>query len=170
MMTTEQHKRGMRLLPTWQHNLQMHGWWKRRDGLNIGKSIIPERLISEHFLITGSTGAGKSVLIRGLLHQIKARGESAIVLDPESEYVQEFYEAGRGDVVLNPLDARCPFWSPWLEFTQSTIDSDVESLSDSLVRGKPGDAKDEYFLDSARQVIEVMLKKTTAIRELLTLA
>ena len=169
-MTSEQHKRGMRLLTTWQHNLQMHGWWRKPRGIHIGKSIIPERFLSEHFLITGSTGAGKSVLIRGLLHQIRDRGEGAIVLDPESEYVQEFYDEERGDVILNPLDARCPFWSPWLEFTADTIDSDVESLSDALVRGKPGDSSAEYFINGAKMVIEVLLKKTTSMAELLKLA
>lgn len=166
-MTNETHKRGMRLLTPSQHNRQLHGWWRRRDGIQIGKSIIPERLETEHFLITGSTGAGKSVLLRGLLRQIRERGQIAILLDPESEYIQEFLDEGRGDVVLNPLDARCPFWSPWLEFTESTIDSDVESLSESLVRGTPGSSKDDYFLQGAREVLEVMLKRTKTMDELM---
>ena len=28
------------------------------------------------------------------------------------EYLCQFYDPARGDVILNPLDSRCPFWSP----------------------------------------------------------
>ena len=51
----------------------------------------------EHFLITGATGAGKSMAIRSLLRQIQARGDLAIVVDPECQYVSEFYRPAPGD-------------------------------------------------------------------------
>jgi energy-coupling factor transporter ATP-binding protein EcfA2 len=80
--------------------------------------------LSKSFLVTGSPGSGKSTLIRHMLAQIQERGQRAIVLDPDAEFVQEFYSEGRGDVVLNPLDARCPFWSPWLEFRDDSFAMD----------------------------------------------
>jgi Type IV secretion-system coupling protein DNA-binding domain len=40
-----------------------------------------------------------------MLTQIQERRQSAIVIDPDCEFVQEFYNEQRGDVVLNPLDA-----------------------------------------------------------------
>ena len=58
------------------------------------------------------TGAGKSSLFRQILMQVEERGETAIVYDPALEYTPQFYEPGRGDVILNPLDARMPYWSP----------------------------------------------------------
>jgi ABC-type ATPase with predicted acetyltransferase domain len=56
--------------------------------------------------VTGKSGAGKSNLIRCVLRQIEARREVGVVLDPDCEYLSEFYRPERGDVVLNPLDER----------------------------------------------------------------
>jgi len=58
----------------------------------------------------GDTGSGKSSAIRQLLRQVQQRGESAIVYDPAMDFVGEFYDPKRGDLILNPLDARCPYW------------------------------------------------------------
>ena len=99
----------------------------------------------EHFLITGSPGAGKSTLIRHLLGQVAERGQSAIVIDPDCEFVQEFYHEARGDVVLNPLDARCPFWSPWLEFREGSLTMDAEAMAASLIRSQARTPTEEFF-------------------------
>jgi len=72
---------------------------------------IPKRLESSHILLMGDTGAGKSSAIRQILRQVKERGDSAIIYDPAMDFVGEFYSPDRGDLILNPLDARCPYWS-----------------------------------------------------------
>jgi hypothetical protein len=73
---------------------------------------IPQRAEGQHIELMGDTGAGKTRLIMQLLLQIKERGHSAIVYDPACEFVQRFYDKNRGDIILNPLDARCPYWGP----------------------------------------------------------
>ena len=73
---------------------------------------IPRDAENKHFLIVGDTGSGKSSVIRQMLYQVEARGDSAIVYDPACEFVKQFYNPHRGDIVLNPLDARMPYWSP----------------------------------------------------------
>lgn len=73
---------------------------------------IPRRLEAHHFMIMGDTGAGKSSRIRELLLDIEHRGEGAIVHDPSLEYTPQFYRPERGDIILNPLDQRMPYWSP----------------------------------------------------------
>ena len=73
---------------------------------------VPREREAMHFLIVGDSGTGKSAAIRQMLSQIADRGEAAIVYDPALEYVPQFYRESRGDVILNPLDARCPFWTP----------------------------------------------------------
>jgi hypothetical protein len=73
---------------------------------------LPREREAMHFLIVGDSGTGKSAAIRQVLSQIWERGETAIVYDPALEYVPQFYRESRGDVILNPLDARCPFWTP----------------------------------------------------------
>ena len=63
-------------------------------------------------MMMGDTGAGKSVLQRRVLTQIAERGETAIVYDPALEHTPQFFNPARGDLILNPLDVRCPYWSP----------------------------------------------------------
>jgi len=99
------------------------GWARRgkADGIRLrlagklglpGASFrIPKKLESSHILLMGDTGSGKSNAIRQILREVQKRGESAIVYDPAGEFVQEFYRPDRGDFILNPLDARCPFWN-----------------------------------------------------------
>jgi Type IV secretion-system coupling protein DNA-binding domain len=48
--------------------------------------------------------------VRQLLRQVQVRNETAIVYDPAMDFVGEFYSPVRGDLILNPLDARCPYW------------------------------------------------------------
>src|SRR5207245_9686494 len=73
---------------------------------------VPRQKEAMHFLVMGDSGTGKSAAIRQLLAQIWDRGEAAIVYDPAMEYLPQFYAPARGDVILNPVDARCPFWTP----------------------------------------------------------
>jgi hypothetical protein len=72
---------------------------------------IPKRLESSHIMLMGDTGSGKSSAIRQILRQVKERGESAIVYDPAMDFISEFYSPERGDLILNPLDERCPYWN-----------------------------------------------------------
>jgi hypothetical protein len=74
--------------------------------------ILPRAIEASHFLMIGDTGTGKSALIRQLLRQLEDRGDTAIVYDPALEYVPQFYTPERGDLILNPLDARSPYWTP----------------------------------------------------------
>jgi len=34
------------------------------------------------------------------------RGDRAVFADPSGDYLQRFYDPGRGDVILNPFDSR----------------------------------------------------------------
>jgi type IV secretory pathway TraG/TraD family ATPase VirD4 len=155
-----EHLRGLRLLAPRKHNRQLGGGRLarlhsgRRRGIRLGTSSIPEAKECEHFLITGSPGAGKSTLIRHILAQVQERRQSAIVIDPDCEFVQEFYNEARGDVVLNPLDARCPFWSPWLEFRADSFAIDAEAMAASLIRSQARTPTEEFFRESGRTLIE----------------
>src|SRR5712692_2523979 len=158
-----EHLRGLRLLTPHDHNRQLYGGYlpralHRGRGIRLGSSIIPEAREAEHFLVTGSPGAGKSTLMRHMLTQIADRGQSAILIDPDCEFVQEFYDEARGDVVLNPLDARCPFWSPWLEFREGSLTMDAEAMAASLICGQARTPTEEFFRESSRTLIEAIFQ------------
>src|SRR5579883_1136333 len=121
-----------------------------------GVAIAPE-LEPQHFLVTGKTGSGKSNFIRHTLRQIEARGGTAVVLDPDAEYVSEFYRPERGDAILNPLDERCPAWSPWAELRAESFRVDAEALAQSLVPDAPNSfaqsGADRFFRRSGRTTL-----------------
>jgi hypothetical protein len=178
------HIRGLRLLSPREHNRELNPYRRRLmaalnrpkgvSGIKLGASVIPPEKEFEHFLITGSPGSGKSTLIRQMLKQIQARGEAVIVLDVEAESTMEFYDESRGEVILNPLDARCPFWSPWLEFHEETFAMDRKAMVASPVRNLPRTATEEFFFRSGRTLLkclcEVIIdREPSAINDFLSL-
>jgi Type IV secretion-system coupling protein DNA-binding domain len=159
-----EHIRGLRLVSPRKFSRELHGSILSRitsgspGGIRIGNAMIPADKEPEHFLVTGSPGAGKTTLIRQMLYQVQKRGLRAIVIDPDAEFVQEFYDKARNDVVLNPLDQRMPFWSPWLEFRESNYAMDAAALAASIVRGNPNNETENYFQNNARALIRGMFQ------------
>lgn len=115
---------------------------------------IPAQKEAQHFLMMGDTGVGKTQLITQLLLQVAERGDSAVVYDPATEYVQRFFDAERGDIVLNPLDARCPYWGPAQEIETN---AEADAVAASLYQ-PTGETKDEFFHQTPAQIFAHLLK------------
>jgi hypothetical protein len=114
---------------------------------------IPRSLENSHILLAGDTGTGKSTLIAEILETVATRGETAVVYDPALDYVTKFYRPERGDVILNPVDARCPYWKPGDE-----VLSDVEALTLATALIPPRDHEgNPFFPESARAVFAFLL-------------
>ena len=111
-------------------------------------------------LILGDIGSGKSQLIHGLLSQIARRGgEVAVVYDPTCEFTKAHFNPKRGDAILNPLDARSPFWSPRFETSRGNK-TDLMTLADSFFPGR-GDrvsGAERFFNDAARDIFARMFE------------
>ncbi len=148
--------RGPLLLSPEEFNRQQKG-----DGIGfktneLGKMMrIPARKEAQHFQIMGDTGVGKTQLIMQILRQIRERGDSAIVYDPACEYVQRFFDKDRGDIVLNPLDERCPYWGPAHEMASN---AEADAIAASLYQPAT-DAKDEFFHQTPAQIFAHLLRK-----------
>ena len=121
---------------------------------------IPRADETEHIMLLGDPGTGKSQTIHHFLLQIAARqpAEAVVIYDPACEFVKRHYKQERGDVILNPLDKRSPYWSPAVEL-QSLPDKKL--LADSFLPGKP-DANQAstsgFFLKAARAIFGRMLE------------
>jgi hypothetical protein len=113
---------------------------------------VPHAVESSHFLVMGDTGTGKSALIRQLLLQVQARGETAIVYDPALEYTPQFFDPDRGDAILNPLDSRTPFWTPADELR---LDAEALTLAESLFPERPNE--NSFFSDAPRRIMAFLL-------------
>ena len=116
---------------------------------------IPERKEAQHIQLMGDTGVGKTQLIMQILRQIRDRGDSAIVYDPACEYIQRFYDEKRGDIVLNPLDERCPYWGPAQEMGSN---AEADAIAASLY-SPATDGKDEFFHQTPAQIFAHILKR-----------
>jgi hypothetical protein len=112
---------------------------------------IPRDAENTHFLIVGDTGSGKSTIIRQVLCQVAERQHSVIVYDPACEFVRQFYSPDRGDVVLNPLDERCPYWSPSAELKRK---AEAKALAVSLFQ--PGSTI-KFFVESPQKIFAHLL-------------
>jgi Type IV secretion-system coupling protein DNA-binding domain len=113
---------------------------------------IPRSLESSHMMMMGDTGAGKSVLQRRVLMQIAERGETAIVYDPALEHTPQFFNPTRGDLILNPLDVRCPYWSPSDEVKH---EAEALTLATSLFPDKPHE--NTFFVEGPRKIFAHLL-------------
>ncbi|HVB86543.1 MAG TPA: type IV secretion system DNA-binding domain-containing protein, partial [Candidatus Dormibacteraeota bacterium] len=113
---------------------------------------LPRAIEPSHILIMGDTGTGKSTLIRRILLQIEERGETAIVYDPALDYTPEFYAPERGDVILNPLDARMPYWSPGDELRH---DAEALTLAASLFPDRHNE--NPFFVEGPRKIFAHLL-------------
>ena len=124
---------------------------------------IPARAEAQHIQVIGDTGAGKTTIILQVLRQIRARGDSAIIYDPALEFTRRFYETSRGDVILNPLDKRCPYWGPSEELRRS---SEADALAVSLFQ-PPQDKKGEFFVEIPQQIFAHLLRYGPSPKELI---
>ena len=107
----------------------------------------PERTETQHTIVSGTTGSGKTVLISDLVAQIRSRGERCVVYDKMGSYTAAFFNRDR-DVLLNPLDARAPRWSPFLEARNPR---DFDMMAAALIPQQK-DTVDPFWVTAARQL------------------
>jgi len=115
---------------------------------------LPSRAEPKHIQVMGDTGVGKTTLLIQMLSQIEDRGDSAIIYDPAGEFIQRFYREERGDVVLNPLDARSPYWTPSSELKSP---AEARTIATSLYQ-PTSDKKGEFFTETPQKVFAHLLK------------
>lgn len=130
------HVRGARIVD----GKQLQQILKNEAGeLTIGGQKYPNRIEPLHLLIAGATGTGKSVVISEMLDSIQARGDRVFLADAGGNFLKLYYSPERGDVVLNPLDARSVSWSPLAEM-QGLWDADM--IGKSIVPDGDGSSKE----------------------------
>lgn len=113
---------------------------------------IPRNREAHHIQVAGDTGAGKSTVIRDILYQVEARGEVAIIFDPDREYMREFFDEARGDWVLNPKDERCPYWPIGDE---ASDEAEATPIANGLFPDGPTVQK--FFLNHTRSIFAYLL-------------
>lgn len=126
--------------------------------LFIGPVPIPRRIETRHFAFIGTTGSGKTTVLRQMLDGIEARAEPALVYDTSGEFVAHYYKPERGDIILNPFDIRCAFWSPFDEISHP---ADADRIARQLV-SETGSQDDDVWLETSRILVANMLRSLWA--------
>lgn len=108
---------------------------------------FPSYLESQHTLITGSPGSGKTLAINDLLEQIRSRGDRAIIYDKMGTFTKLFYQEDK-DILLNPLDKRSVSWSVFNEARGAT---DFDTMAEVLMPNEKGGG--DPFWNKAARVI-----------------
>lgn len=113
---------------------------------------------TKHFKLIGTTGTGKSTAIREMLAAALARGDRVIIADPDGGYLDSFYSAERGDVILNPFEIGAAKWNLVDEIER---DYDVDQLARSLIpdNGDP----DRVWTEYARTFFAAIVQRNIAI-------
>ncbi len=131
----------------------------RRDWRHIR---IPRALENNHIMCTGDSGNGKGPLARQVLMQIAEQDEAAIVYDPALEYTGQFYRPERGDLILNPLDERMPYWSPADEVTHP-----AEALTLATALFPEEEHENRFFVQGSRKIFAHLLNLKPTPEQLL---
>ena len=119
-----------------------------------GVGIPPDDEV-KHFKLIGTTGTGKSTVIRELLAVALDRGDRAVITDPGGEYLARFHDPGRGDVILNPFDSRSVQWDP---FAEVRLPYDAEQLASSLIPSTE-DASGREWRGYARTFLTAVVRR-----------
>ena len=119
------------------------------------------RYATEHFLVSGATGSGKTILINILLNNVlgdgRGRRRRALIYDPKQEMVPVLYGLGVGPRIriLHPFDQRSSAWD-----MAHDIDSPVAAREVATIlvpEAAEGTASDSFFINAVRDLLTGVL-------------
>jgi type IV secretory pathway TraG/TraD family ATPase VirD4 len=144
-------------------------WWRSKDAgqrvpdpnspITLAGMRVAAKDETKHFKFIGTTGTGKSTAIREMLSAALARGDRAVIADPDGGYFSHFYDADRGDVVLNPFDPDAVKWNLLGEIRN---DYDVDQLARSLI--PDGGSTDRSSSEYARTFFTAVIQQALVAR------
>lgn len=115
---------------------------------------------TKHFKILGTTGTGKSTLIREVLTKALSRGDRAVIADPDGGYARRFYNPERGDVILSPFDTRAARWDLFAEMTAPHY---ADQLALSFIPERGGE--EQIWRGFARTYVSSILRQISRFED-----
>ncbi|KIC71973.1 hypothetical protein DB44_CU00050 [Candidatus Protochlamydia amoebophila] len=77
--------------------------------MSIGSLPLIKETETQHIMITGGTGSGKTNCLHHLLKSVRQQKQRAIIVDTTGLLTERYYLAGK-DILLNSLDSRRAPW------------------------------------------------------------
>jgi type IV conjugative transfer system coupling protein TraD len=165
-LKTEQKKEGSAVVLT-DKQVKSKLWsLNKASSFNIGSMPLVKDTETRHFLVTGSTGSGKTNLMHQLLPQIEAKKQPAMIIDQTGEMIARYYNPKRGDIIFNPFDDRGKAWN---FFEDCSNPEELERFSKILFsfnRKRSKSHSDPFWEQSAEYVfnacVEYLVKNDKA--------
>lgn len=128
--------------------------------LALGKVPLLKNKETQHFLITGTTGSGKSNCLNTLLPQIQERPNRAIIVDLTGDLINRYYRPEQ-DLIINPFEEESQKWLPWND-CQDVFQ--VEALAQAIIPPAPSHT-DPFWRQAAKDILAAALKKFSHERD-----
>jgi type IV conjugative transfer system coupling protein TraD len=124
---------------------------KDKSQFHIGGIPLRKDCETQHLLVCGTTGTGKSTCFFELLPQIRAAKQRCIIVDTTGEFVARYYR-DKQDILINPFDDRTLGWNPWVDCSHPYHYDELASIF------IPQTGSDKFWSDAARTVFSETLK------------
>lgn len=147
------HIKGNKLAPIWQVAWKLKLTCKASK-IFLGSLPLVKGTETQHILITGGTGSGKTNCLHHLLTSIRHQKQRAIIVDTTGILTDGYYREGK-DIILNPLDPRGAPWHPWIECMDKTS---YAAIAESFIPQSLSES-DNYWRTSARIVFSSLLEQ-----------
>jgi type IV secretory pathway TraG/TraD family ATPase VirD4 len=131
-------------------------WYQRKRG-EVKFLQVSESVETQHLQTIGDSGSGKTLALLSILDQAEIKGDVCVVLDQHLQFVPLYYRPERGDIILNPTDERCAYWTPADEIDYRTTNSANATAQAQAAGIYPGSETDSnknhwFFIDCARRI------------------
>lgn len=133
---------------------------RNNSPIHLEKLPLVKGTETQHCLITGGTGSGKSNCIHHLLTSIRKNKQKIIILDTTGSFVARFFRPDK-DVILNPFCSHSASWHPWAECRDAF---DYDALAESFIPQSTQD-HENYWRQAGRSLFSSVLQKTNDLKK-----
>ena len=151
---SQHHLSGRKLMSPWRLSWQLR-LKREASEIRLGSLPLVKGTETQHTLITGGTGSGKTNCVHHLFAQINNSRQKTLVVDTTGVYVDRYYNSAK-DFILSPFDSRGAPWHPWIECKNS---ADLEELAECFIPRSVND-NENYWRIAAKSLFSSVLKKT----------
>lgn len=123
---------------------------KGGEGVSLGPWQLSAERETNHALIVGGVGAGKTTIAHHYLKAIFEHGQKALIVDWKGDFV-----AGYKGHIFNPLDSRSLRWAVAQDITSEL---DASSFAEQIIPDRQGSG-DSYFTTAGRSVLTALVIK-----------
>lgn len=133
---------------------------RKNSPIKIGSLPLVKGTETQHILISGGTGSGKTNCLHHLLQQIRTQKQKAIIVDTTGIFVERYFREKK-DILLNPFDQRGSPWNPWAEGNSA---SDYASIAEAFIPNSYSD-NENYWRVASKSVFVSLLEKFSDIKK-----